>query len=88
MHQGKKEGSLEQKTSISYSVSLFIFRTCQRHHFLNSLFFPSGCGEQGLLCRDAWTSRCPGFSAVEHGLHCSEPRGVFPDQGLNLCLLH
>ena len=29
-----------------------------------------------------------GSRALEHGLSCSEARGVFLDQGLKLCLLH
>ena len=29
-----------------------------------------------------------GSVVVEHGLSCSMARGIFPDQGLNLCLLH
>ena len=29
-----------------------------------------------------------GSVVVAHGLGCSVARGIFPDQGLNLCLLH
>ena len=29
-----------------------------------------------------------GSVVVAHGLHCSEACGIFPDQGLNACLLH
>ena len=50
----------------------------------------SHCSEQGLL------SSCGGFSScgtrvqqVEaQGLSCPMACGIFPDQGLNLCLLH
>ena len=31
---------------------------------------------------------CMGFSIVAHGLICSTECGIFPNQGLNLCLLH
>ena len=33
-------------------------------------------------------SRRAGSVVVAHGLSCSEARGIFPDQGLNLCPLH
>ena len=29
-----------------------------------------------------------GSVVVMHGVSCSEARGIFPDQGSNLCLLH
>ena len=29
-----------------------------------------------------------GSIVAKHGLRCSAARGVFPDQGLNPCLLH
>ena len=34
------------------------------------------------------SSKCAGSVVVVHGLSCSEACGIFPDQGLNLCLLH
>ena len=55
--------------------------------------------EGAILCRGAHTSRCSGFSfvgprlqgtgsaAVAHGLDCPTACGIFPDQGLNPCLL-
>ena len=49
----------------------------------------------------AWASHCGGFSCCRpralgirasvvaaQGLSCSAARGIFPDQGLNLCPLH
>ena len=33
-------------------------------------------------------SRCTGSVVVAHGLSCYKACGIFPDQGLNLCLLH
>ena len=62
----------------------------------------SGCSKQRLLCScGAWVSHFSGFSCfgvlaldmqapivVAHGLSCSNAHGIFPDQGLNLCLLH
>ena len=53
------------------------------------------CGDWGLLSScGAQASHCDGFSCCRAtgsrvlGLRCSTARGVFPDQGLNLCLLH
>ena len=59
------------------------------------------CGKQGLLSScSVQASRCCGFSceaqalglwpsvAVAHGLSCSRACGIFPDQEMNLCLLH
>ena len=40
---------------------------------------PSGCGAQAL--------ECAGFSSCGHTLGCSVACGVFPDRGLNQCLL-
>ena len=34
------------------------------------------------------SSKCAGLVVVVQGLSCSEACGIFPDQGLNLCLLH
>ena len=62
----------------------------------------SSCGEWCLLSScGARASHCSGFSrggawalahvgsvAVVLGLSCSTACGIFPDQGLNLCLLH
>ena len=31
---------------------------------------------------------CTDFSSWAHGLSCSMTRGIFPEQGLNLCPLH
>ena len=39
-----------------------------------------------LLCSAG--SRCPGSVVVAHGPHCSEVRGIFPEQGSNPCVLH
>ena len=33
-------------------------------------------------------SRCAGSVVVAHGPSCSAARGIFPDQGSNLCPLH
>ena len=59
------------------------------------------CSEQLLSRPGARASHCGGFSCCRaqalasthsvisvHGLSCSEARGIFPDQGLNPCLLH
>ena len=62
----------------------------------------SSCGEWELLSRcSAWVSHWGGFSCriawalgvwasviVMHGLCCPEVCGIFPDQGLNPCLLN
>ena len=70
---------------------LFIFG-CARFSLLLGLF--SGGGEQGLLFSfGAWVFHCGGFSccrawSLEHRLRsCGEARGVFLDQGWNLCVL-
>ena len=44
----------------------------------------SSCGEQ------RWLLLLPSTCSVvvAHGLSCSETRGIFPDQGWNLCPLH
>ena len=34
------------------------------------------------------SSRCAGLVVVAHGPSCSATCGIFPDQGLNPCLLH
>ena len=59
----------------------------------------SSCGERVLFV-ECWASHCSGFSSrgaqawgrvgspvVAHGLHCSEVRGIFPDQTLSPCSL-
>ena len=57
-----------------------------------SLVSTSGGSALGVACgllaaerplRGSWAS-----VAVVHGLSCSEARGIFLDQGLNLCPLH
>ena len=62
----------------------------------------SSCSEQGLLSRcDVRASRCGGFSccraealgrtgsvAAALEVSCLAARGILPDQGSNLCLLH
>ena len=61
----------------------------------------SSCGKQGLLSScGVWASHCGGFSycgawaldswasaMVEHRFSCSKARGIFPNQGSNLCPL-
>ena len=42
---------------------------------------------RGLLLRSTGSRRA-GSVVVMHGLSCSAARGIFPDQGLNLCPLH
>ena len=49
--------------------------------------------EQALSGAPASVIAAPGLEsmssgAVVHGLSCSAARGIFPDQGSNLCLLH
>ena len=62
-------------SGFSWQWLLLLQSTGSRAHGLSSC----GCWalEHGLNIRDA----C-------HGLHCSVAWGVFPDQGLNLCLFH
>ena len=62
----------------------------------------SSCAEWGLFSSyGAWASHCGGFSGggawalgqqasvdAAHGLICPAARGIFPDQGLNLCPSH
>ena len=45
------------------------------------------CGAQVLGTWDSVVGT-RGSVAVVHGLSCSVACGIFPDQGLNLCLLH
>ena len=54
-----------------------------------------GCSLRRLPLLWGTGSRCQGLqqlqhvgSAAVHRLSCSEARGIFPDQGLNPCLLH
>ena len=50
----------------------------------------------GYASCSAWSPHCGGLLSLQstgskivvHELSCSEPRGIFPDQGSNLCLLH
>ena len=46
-----------------------------------------------LVAEHEWALGSMGFGtcgslALEHGVSCSVACGIFPDQGLNLCLLH
>ena len=56
------------------------------------------CGDRGLLCCSAWTSRCSGSSCcgarslgcmgsvvVAHGFSCPEACGILLDHGSNFC---
>ena len=43
---------------------------------------------QWILLLQSRGSRCEGSVVVGHGLCCPESCGIFPDQGLNPCLLH
>ena len=44
------------------------------------------CG--GLSCCGTWGLGCTGFGSMAHGFSCSAACGIFPDQGMKLCLLH
>ena len=94
-------GSAEN-TAISYLKKkkksyLFIFG-CAGSSLLCGLF--SGCRAWGLLSCFCAAYPCGGCSVWEpetlgsraavvvNGLSCSMARGIFPDQGLNPCLLH
>ena len=51
------------------------------------------CGGARALGMQASAAAAPrlqstGSAVVAHGLSCSAARGIFPDQGLNPCLLH
>ena len=51
----------------------------------------SPAAEQGLQGASAATAAAPGLLStgsvvVARGLSCSEARGIFSDQGLNLCI--
>ena len=78
-------------------IYVFFVVLCLR----GSWAFPSDSEWGVLSSRDVQASHCGGFSCCRaralasthsvisvHGLSCSEARGIFPDQGLNPCLLH
>ena len=88
MHQEKKEGSLERETSISHSVSLFRLQNLSKTSFLMFTFFPLVLGSRGCSVLTRGLLVAGASRSVERGLCCSEARGISPDQGLNLCLLH
>ena len=87
-------------SSIFFNLKFYLFiYGCAGSSLFSGL--SSSCGKPKLLSDfGAWASRGSGVSycasrALEHRLSscgvwvsCSAARGIFPDQGLNLCLLH
>ena len=74
----------KNKFIFGYAGSLLLHKLFSNYSKLGLL--PS-CIVQASHCGD-YSSQSTGSGVVAHGLSCSVARGIFPDQGLNHCLLH
>ena len=80
------------KVCLAYFLSTVssTFTPCLYKYIYNLFIFD--CPGSLLLCRllSALASPAAIWASVvvTHTLSCSTTRGIFPDQGLNLCLLH
>ena len=62
-------------------AALLLSNTGSRMHRLRYLW------TMGSVVAASWLQSA-GSVVVAHGLHCSAAGRIFPDQGLNLCILH
>ena len=83
-----------------FYLFIYLFLVALGLHCCTRAF--SSCSERGLLFAvvhrlliavaslycGAWALVAQASVVVAHGLSCSEARGIFRDQGSNLCLLH
>ena len=88
-------GVIKSRTGLSDWTTIYLFLILTLLGLQYCVDFPLVAASGGYSSCSTQASHCGGCSrcgawliAVAHRLDCSTACGIFPDQGLNLCLLH
>ena len=88
-------GVIKSRTGLSDWTTIYLFLILTLLGLQYCVDFPIVAASGGYSSCSTQASHCGGCShcgawliAVAHRLDCSTACGIFPDQGLNLCLLH